>query len=535
MKSWNIHFAPCESEGDDSNESKPGTKGVGRGAAVGIGASGGDLGAKLSQSSDMRTGELTKKTFPSYKALDTPPAPAATASHRTVAPVPALMPVSAGPSTAPPLGLSSAPGPARPTPALSSATTSIAKSSAQVVVVSSSASCHPPHGRLPGASPPKAGALNRAPFTGAGNALNQRFNSHDMSAHVRNGGVNSTYSSYADVYVNSHPPIMCPEARKDPGSGAPGPSSQEGRKGSGLSLMDHARAQATAGNGIVKTGGTADSSQLIHPLSNGTRNASSNGAPNAQTNTRPQVAKPQSMWDKLKQESLTGSSQPQSSLMGNRSSDPIPRQPSPFGINHAANSGAANGSNAANGINGSHGGPGVPRLTDFSGNKKSDGPNVPRLTDFSGNKKSSGGAFQGEKSNFADIAPRKSGGGGSSRGGVAAKPAHSNSSGFQYHVPKFAADVVVNSAAKKRADTPTNGDATAQENEAKPVDAWAKLKMEASGQAVPERPNYNPKRPPLQQNFFERENDAEKRDKLMEQTKTLVRSQLISAGKQGRS
>ena len=52
-------------------------------------------------------------------------------------------------------------------------------------------------------------------------------------------------------------------------------------------------------------------------------------------------------------------------------------------------------------------------------------------------------------------------------------------------------------------------------------------------QAVPERAQFNPKRPPLKENFFDRENDEEKRTKLLDQTKTLIRSQLISAGKQG--
>ena len=95
----------------------------------------------------------------------------------------------------------------------------------------------------------------------------------------------------------------------------------------------------------------------------------------------------------------------------------------------------------------------------------------------------------------------------------------------------------MNSAAKRlpkpvedSGDNDNGGAAPANKG---PVDGWAKLKMEASAQGVPERAKFNPKRPPLKENFFEKERDDDMRTKLMEQTKTLIRSQLISAGKQG--
>ena len=101
---------------------------------------------------------------------------------------------------------------------------------------------------------------------------------------------------------------------------------------------------------------------------------------------------------------------------------------------------------------------------------------------------------------------------------------HTPKTSFNYHTPKLTNGVASGSGSATPAD---------DDDVSPAASGWAKLKMEASGQAVPEKAKFNPKRPPLKENFFERENDEEERNKLLEKNKSLIRSQLLSAGKQG--
>ena len=389
------------------------------------------------------------------------------------------------------------------------------------------------------------------------NQLPQRFNSHDMKKHVQVSGRDSMFTDRADVFVNSHAPIMCHQTRKNEAeekvfggsiaSAAPGvpfgrgngqrntgSSVERGSSGvvsvaaaastigvtsaatskespvdvsaatnrsstvevgskvndaGGISLMSHARAKV-ASEREKQTNGNASSNHAgvnPRPITSAAAHLPSQSAMRpVQNDSGFAVSQPkpksQSLWDKLKEESLTGKTAPAAAK--------TPSNPAPAHFNARSSNGWNSPSPNASGASlgnaptqdtysrpaygltgfvkkeiGAEGGAGGGRGVEagMNGVSSSSRPAF-KLTNFG--KKPSEAKSVSSSSTFSYHTPKFV--------RDIQTSSKSSSTSFNYHVPKFATDVHSKPAAPQNVD--------AASDSAKPLDLWSKLKMESSGQ-----------------------------------------------------